>query len=147
MRVLIINGPNLSLLGEREPDVYGVQTLAQLEAAVIAYGTERGAEVKCFQHNHEGVLIDALHAARHEFDGIIFNPAAYTHYSYALRDAVAAIHIPVVEVHLSDIAAREEFRATSVIAPVCIAQYKGKGITSYFEAIDYLLNYLEEKKA
>ena len=138
-RILVLNGPNLNLLGVREPDVYGTVTLADIEREVAAYAAERGATVDCFQSNHEGVLIDRLHAARGVYDGIVYNPGAHTHYSYALRDAVSSIDVPTVEVHLSDISSREDFRKVSVIAPVCIAQIKGKGKEGYKEAVDVLL--------
>ena len=134
-RILVLNGPNLNLLGVREPDVYGTVTLADIEREVAAYAAERGATVDCFQSNHEGVLIDRLHAARGVYDGIVYNPGAHTHYSYALRDAVSSIDVPTVEVHLSDISSRK----VSVIAPVCIAQIKGKGKEGYKEAVDVLL--------
>ena len=139
MKILLLNGPNLDMLGVREPEIYGRETLADIEAEVVAYGRERGVEVACFQSNHEGTLIDKLHEAHAAFDGVVYNPGAHTHYSYALRDAVAAISTPVVEVHLSDISTREEFRHVSVIAPECIAQIKGKGKRGYKEAIDLLL--------
>jgi len=138
-KILLLNGPNLNLLGEREPDVYGTDTLASIEAETVAYGAAKGVAVDCFQSNHEGVLIDKLHEARLCYDGIVYNPGAHTHYSYALRDAVASIRIPTVEVHLSDIDAREAFRKESVIAPACIGQIKGKGKKGYLEAIDVLL--------
>ncbi len=137
--ILVLNGPNLNLLGVREPDVYGTVTLADIEREVKAYAAERGARVDCFQSNHEGALVDKLHEARGAYDGIVYNPGAHTHYSYALRDAVSSIDVPTVEVHLSDISAREEFRRTSVIAPVCVAQIKGKGKEGYKEAVDVLL--------
>lgn len=138
MKILILNGPNLNLLGEREPEVYGTMTLGDLVAQVKEYAAEQGIEIWAFQSNHEGVLIDWLHDARHNFDGVIFNPGAYTHYSYALRDAVAAISIPVVEVHLSDISKRESFRALSVIEPVALAQISGQGVSGYQRAVDIL---------
>lgn len=141
MRILVINGPNLNLLGEREPEVYGQVTLVDIEKAVADYADARGADTQFFQSNHEGALIDALHEARHACQGVIYNPGAHTHYSYALRDAVAAINVPTVEVHLSDIAEREDFRKISVIAPVCIAQIKGKGLDGYLEAVDVLLEH------
>lgn len=137
--ILVLNGPNLNLLGVREPDVYGTVTLADIEREVKAYAAGRGARVDCFQSNHEGALVDKLHEARGAYDGIVYNPGAHTHYSYALRDAVSSIDVPTVEVHLSDISAREEFRRTSVIAPVCVAQIKGKGKEGYKEAVDVLL--------
>lgn len=138
-KILVLNGPNLNLLGVREPDVYGTVTLADIEREVTEYAAERGASVDCFQSNHEGALIDKLHEARGAYDGIVYNPGAHTHYSYALRDAVSSIDVPTVEVHLSDISAREEFRRISVIAPVCVAQIKGKGKEAYKEAVDVLL--------
>lgn len=138
-KILLMNGPNLNLLGVREPDVYGTVTLADIEREVTSYGAVQGVQVDCFQSNHEGALIDKLHEARGTYDGIVYNPGAHTHYSYALRDAVSSIDVPTVEVHLSDISAREEFRKVSVIAPVCIAQIKGKGKAGYLEAIDILL--------
>ncbi|MCL2655084.1 MAG: type II 3-dehydroquinate dehydratase [Coriobacteriia bacterium] len=140
MKLLLLNGPNLNLLGQREPQVYGTQTLAELEAVVMAYGAAHGAELTCNQSNHEGALIDWIQDAPHRADGLIFNPGAYAHYSYALRDAIAAVApFPVVEVHLSDISAREEFRHTSVTAPVCAAVFAGGGQQSYLDAVDYLL--------
>lgn len=141
MKILVINGPNLNLLGQREPDIYGSETLSNLEQEVISYGKKKGVVVDCFQSNYEGALIDALHDARDVYQGIIFNPAAFTHYSYALRDAVSAVEIPTVEVHLSNIHAREDFRANSVIQPVCIAQIYGKGIQGYQEALDVLFTH------
>lgn len=138
-KILVLNGPNLNLLGAREPDVYGTVTLADIEREVTAYAAERGVQVDCFQSNHEGVLIDKLHEAREAYDGVVYNPGAHTHYSYALRDAVSSIDVPTVEVHLSDISTREEFRRVSVIAPVCVAQIKGKGKEGYKEAVDVLL--------
>lgn len=138
-KVLLLNGPNLNMLGVREPAVYGHDTLASIEAEVVSYGATRGVAVECFQSNHEGDLIDKIHEAFEAFDGIIYNPGAHTHYSYALRDAIGSIDTPTVEVHLSDIEAREEFRRISVIAPVCITQIKGKGKLGYKEALDVLL--------
>lgn len=140
----MLNGPNLNLLGVREPEVYGTTTLADVEAMVREHADELGVEVRCVQSNHEGELIDEVQRARLEYDGIVFNPAAYTHYSYALRDAVAAIEpVPVVEIHLSDISLREDFRHTSVIEPVCIAQVKGRGPQGYLDAMDILMRHLE----
>ncbi len=139
LRMLMINGPNLDMLGVREPDVYGNDTLACLEDEIVSYAAQHDVELDCFQSNYEGELIDKLHAAHGVYDGIVYNPGAHTHYSYALRDAVASIDVPVVEVHLSDIDDREPFRAISVIEPVCIAQIKGKGKQGYKEAIDVLI--------
>ena len=138
-KFLLLNGPNLNMLGVREPEIYGRDTLDTIEAEVVAYGAERGVQVDCFQSNHEGVLVDKIHEAHWRYDGIVYNPGAHTHYSYALRDAIGSIDTPVVEVHLSDINAREPFRAVSVIEPVCIAQIKGKGKAGYKEAVDVLL--------
>lgn len=138
-KYLLLNGPNLNMLGVREPEIYGRDTLDSIEAEVVAYGAERGVQVDCFQSNHEGVLIDKIHEAHWRYDGIVYNPGAHTHYSYALRDAIGSVDTPVVEVHLSDINAREPFRAISVIEPVCIAQIKGKGKEGYKEALDVLL--------
>ena len=145
MKILLMNGPNLNMLGVREPEVYGHETLADIEAEVAAYGNAHGVRVDCFQSNCEGTLIDKLHEAHLAYDGVVYNPGAHTHYSYALRDAVAAISTPVVEVHLSNINAREPFRAMSVMAPVCIAQIAGKGKDGYKEAIDVLVSWRQEQ--
>ena len=137
-RILVMNGPNLNLLGIREPGIYGNDTLETLCNTVKEDAKQYGATVDCFQSNHEGALIDVLHAAMGVYDGIILNAGAYTHYSYAIRDAIAAIRVPVVEVHLSDIHAREPFRHVSVIEPVCVAQISGLGIGSYIKALALL---------
>ncbi|KUK27756.1 MAG: 3-dehydroquinate synthase [Acetothermia bacterium 64_32] len=144
-RILVLHGPNLNLLGEREPEVYGKMTLKELNRALEDFARERGIELRIFQSNHEGVLIDLLHEHRGWADGIVINPGALTHYSYALRDAIAAVGLPTVEVHLSDIHSREPFRRTSVIRDVCIAQISGKGLGSYLEGIEVLRK--EEKGA
>ena len=136
--LLVMNGPNLNMLGTREPEVYGKQTLADVEREVALYAAGRGIAVSRFQSNDEGALIDAIQAAGSRFDAIVYNPGAHTHYSYALRDAVAAIDIPVVEVHLSDVSKREAFRHRSVIAPACLAQVAGLGVEGYCRAIDVL---------
>lgn len=138
-KILLMNGPNLNMLGIREPGVYGTDTLASVEEMVVAHGAERGLEVDCFQSNHEGALIDELHRAHGVYDGVVYNPGAHTHYSYAIRDAVGSISVPVVEVHISDIDAREPFRALSVVAPACVAQVKGLGVQGYCRALDGLL--------
>lgn len=134
-KILVLNGPNLNLLGKREPEVYGRQTLADIEAMIAARGAENGLSCDFFQSNGEGALIDKIHTCLTDYDGCIFNAGAYTHYSYAIRDAIAAIRLPVIEVHLSNIHAREEFRHTSVIAPVCRGQIAGFGPASYLLAL------------
>ena len=139
-KILVMNGPNLDMLGTREPAVYGYDTLETLEETVIAYAAEHGVKATCFQSNSEGKLINKLHKAPAKYDAVIYNPGAHTHYSYAIRDAIASIDTPVVEVHLSDVDSREGFRRVSVTAPVCVAQIKGMGIQGYCDAIDYLLD-------
>lgn len=143
-RILVLNGPNLNLLGERDTEIYGTETLEQIFDALQAQASEAGVQVSHTQSNSEGELIDALHDARSWAAGVVFNPAAYTHYSYALRDAIEAIAIPVVEVHLSDISQREEWRKISVTEEVCIAQVAGEGADGYRIALDLLLTYLSE---
>ncbi|MCL2605897.1 MAG: 3-dehydroquinate dehydratase [Coriobacteriia bacterium] len=141
LSLLVLNGPNLNLLGKRNPEIYGMLTLEQLEAELAEYvhtSYPSIGELDFAQSNHEGTLIDVLHLAHLEFDGIVFNPAAYTHYSYALRDAIEVIDVPVVEVHLSNVDAREDFRSVSVVREVCIAHFYGDGIQSYKDAIAYL---------
>ena len=135
MNVFVVNGPNLNLLGEREPQVYGRTSLRELEQQIRARAKELGLTVRFYQSNHEGRLIDRLHHMRHWADAVVINPAGLTHYSYALRDAIAAIAKPTIEVHLSDIKNREPFRATSVTADVCIAQISGLGVDSYLQAL------------
>lgn len=136
IRVLVLNGPNLNLLGTREPDIYGTQTLEDIEAMIAEHAAELGVEVGFVQSNHEGTLVDTLQQARGLWDAVVMNPGALTHYSYSLRDAVAAVGLPTVEVHLSDIATREEFRRVSVIAPVCAAQISGLGAQSYLKGLE-----------
>ncbi|MHC0035949.1 type II 3-dehydroquinate dehydratase [Pseudoneobacillus sp. C159] len=131
-KVLLLNGPNLNLLGQREPGIYGATTLKDVEAKVKLFGEELGFEVTCFQSNHEGELIDQIHEAFFQgYSGIIINPGAYTHYSYAIRDAIAGINIPVIEIHISNIHARESFRHESVLAPVTAGQIVGFGVKGY----------------
>ena len=138
MNVVVVNGPNLNLLGEREPGVYGDLTLDQLEQHIRERAKTLGIDVRFYQSNHEGRLIDYLHRMRTWADGVVINPGAFTHYSYAIRDAVSAIAKPTIEVHLSDIQHREPFRAVSVIADVCIAQISGLGLDSYLQALERL---------
>lgn len=137
-KILVIHGPNLNLLGEREPGVYGDQSIEVLNSTIIDRAKALGLECEIFQSNHEGAIIDKLHAARKTFDGVIINAGAYTHYSYAIRDAIAAIKIPCVEVHLSNVFSRDAFRSESVIAPVCKGSISGFGFESYYLALQAL---------
>ncbi len=139
MKIMVINGPNLNLLGVREPEIYGNQSYADLEQFIESHAKACGCEVVVMQSNSEGEIIDFIHYALGNYDGIVINPAAYTHYSYAIRDALSSVNLPAVEVHLSDINAREEFRRISVTAPACIAQISGEGFGGYALAIDCLL--------
>lgn len=145
-RILVLHGPNLNLLGTREPEIYGYTTLDDINTMIAARAAEAGIETAFYQSNHEGDLVDAIQQANHKFDFIIFNAAAFTHYSIAIRDAIAAIDVPVIEVHLSNIHQREEFRHTSVLAPMAMGQICGLGVESYLaalEAIIYKLNRAE----
>lgn len=145
-RILVLHGPNLNLLGTREPEIYGYTTLDDINTMIAARAAEAGIETAFYQSNHEGDLVDAIQQANHKFDFIIFNAAAFTHYSIAIRDAIAAIDVPVIEVHISNIHQREEFRHTSVLAPVAMGQICGLGVESYLaalEAIIYKLNRAE----
>ena len=135
-KVLVLNGPNLNLLGTREPAIYGSTTLKDIEAMMRKRAIEAGIVLDFFQSNHEGELVDRVQAANHNYDYIIFNAAAFTHYSIALRDAIGAIEVPVIEVHISNIHKREEFRHTSVLAPVALGQICGLGVESYL-AMNY----------
>lgn len=132
MKILVLHGPNLNLLGVREPDIYGRVGMEEIDKELAVRAKDLGFELRCLQSNHEGVLIDAIHEAIGWADGILINPGAFTHTSLALRDAIASIGIPTVEVHLSNIYAREEFRRRSVIAGVCVGQISGFGANSYY---------------
>jgi 3-dehydroquinate dehydratase-2 len=142
-RILVLHGPSLNLLGKREPGIYGAATLEQIDAALQGAALRRGTELRVVQSNHEGVLVNAIHEAMAWADGILINPAAYTHTSIAIRDAIAAVGLPTVEVHLSNIHAREEFRLTSLIAPVCQGQICGFGWRGYLLGLQALLDVLE----
>ncbi|WP_191555946.1 type II 3-dehydroquinate dehydratase [Metabacillus idriensis] len=138
---LIINGPNLNRLGLREPDVYGSKTLTDLERELMLFAEKQAFQITCFQSNHEGDLIDAIHEADDQYDGIVLNPGAFTHYSYAIRDAIASVSLPVIEVHISNVHSREPFRHQSVTAPVTAGQIIGLG----FEGYQYALLALHKK--
>ncbi len=139
-KVLVIHGPNLNLLGEREPGVYGDQSFESVNKTIMSSAEKINVECEIFQSNHEGEIIDKLHSVRLGFDGIVINAGAYTHYSYAIRDAISAVKIPCIEVHISNVFAREEFRANSVIAPVCLGSICGFGVESYILALQVLNN-------
>lgn len=140
--VLVLHGPNLNLLGLREPEVYGLTTLDQVNESLRLMASKFGVKVDCLQSNHEGNLVDAIHNARGVHEGILINPGAYTHTSIAIRDALAGVEIPTVEVHLSNIYTREEFRHHSYIAPVAIGQISGFGVDSYLLGLQALVNYI-----
>lgn len=137
-KILFLLGPNLNMVGIREKGIYGTETAENIEEQVRQYAEQLGWSCAVFQSNHEGDLIDQIHSARDLYDGVVLNAGALTHYSYALRDAIASVSIPVVETHMSNIHAREEFRHTSVIAPVCMGQISGFGKDSYFLALQAL---------
>lgn len=144
LHVLVLHGPNLNLLGHREPDVYGKVPLDHLDASLRRLGTELRADVECRQSNYEGQLVDWIQSTQVDFDGLVINPAAYTHTSVAIRDAIAAVEVPAVEVHLSNIHARESFRRESRVASVCIGTIAGFGTRSYALGLRALIDYLRE---
>lgn len=138
MKIMVLNGPNLNLLGVREPGIYGAGSYADLIALLQRYAAEQGIELDCRQTNHEGVLVDWIQEAMGKFDGIVINPGAYTHTSIALLDAVKAVRVPTVEVHISDVDARESFRQISYIGMACVHTIKGHGLQGYVEGIQFL---------
>lgn len=145
LSIIVLNGPNLNMLGIREPDVYGALSLADIESQLAAQGEQLGVKISFFQSNHEGGLLDTIHAAYGLHDGIMINPGALTHYSYALRDGLSAVGLPVVEVHMSNIHKREAFRHTSVIAPIAIGQVAGFGAASYALGLAALVGHLRQQ--
>lgn len=143
MKILLINGANLNMLGSREPEKYGLTTLKDLESAVIQRGDELGTQVDVWQSNHEGDIVDKIQSAKGVYDGILINAGGYTHTSVVIRDAIASVQIPTVEIHMTNIHAREEFRHTSLISGVCIAQVVGFKELSYTLALEGLVNHLK----
>jgi 3-dehydroquinate dehydratase-2 len=143
MKILIINGVNMNMLGTREPEKYGNKTLGELEKELYSYSFELGIDIETFQSNFEGEIVEKIHSALNNFDGIIINPAAYTHTSVAIRDAISAVNIPTVEIHMTNIYQREDFRQKSLIAPVCIAQISGFGTESYKLGLEGLTRFLK----
>ncbi len=144
MKILILHGPNLNLLGMREPAVYGPMTLKEINRMLLELGNELGCEISIVQSNCEGTLVDAIQSASGKFDGILINPAAYTHTSVAIRDAISAVAIPTVEVHLSNIHSREDFRAKSFVAPIALGQISGFGADSYLLGLRALCNHIKK---
>jgi 3-dehydroquinate dehydratase-2 len=140
-RILLIHGPNLHLLGVREKEIYGDMTLKELNGIIKKYAFKNKIKVKIYQSNYEGEIIDIITKNMKDADFIIINPAAYTHYSYAIRDAIKAVNLPTVEVHMSDITKRERFRRKSVIKDVCVKRFYGEGVKSYIKALDYCLKW------
>lgn len=140
MRILVINGPNINMLGIREPDIYGKNTYADLCEMIESYAAEKGVEVKLFQSNHEGSIVDEIQAALGKFDGIVINPAAYTHTSVAILDALKSVTLPAVEIHISDVSAREAFRQISYAGMACEKSFIGMGFEGYLRGIDYLMS-------
>lgn len=147
MKILVINGVNMNMLGIREPDKYGTTTLKDLEKELYAYSFELGIDIETYQSNHEGEIVEKIQSALENFDGIVINPAAYTHTSVAIRDAIAAVNIPTVEIHMTNIQAREDFRQKSLIVPVCAAQICGFGTESYKLGLKGLVELLKNNKS
>ena len=146
MKILVINGANMNMLGRREPDIYGKEDYAALCARIYEHAQSRGVAVECFQSNHEGAIIDAIQEADTAFDGIVINPAAYTHTSVAILDALKAVQIPAVEVHISDVSKREDFRQVSYARLACLKTYMGLGLDGYRQGILYLKEYLSSHR-
>ncbi|MHA6483778.1 type II 3-dehydroquinate dehydratase [Paenibacillus sp. strain BS8-2] len=146
-KIVVLNGPNLNMLGIREPGVYGKESLANIEGMLADKAAELNVAITCYQTNHEGAMIDRIHAAYGQEDGIIINPGAWTHYSYALRDALSAVSLPIVEVHLSNIHKRESFRHVSVVAPVAVGQIAGFGAIGYTLALEALVSQLNRVRS
>ena len=144
MKILVINGPNLNMLGIREPGIYGSENYNTLLEKISAHAKKNGIDVDFFQSNHEGALVDKIQEAYQNADGIVFNPAAYTHTSVAILDALKAVAIPCVEVHISDVSAREDFRQVSYVRAACIATISGRGIQGYLDAVDLLIEHLKK---
>ncbi len=145
--ILVLNGPNLNLTGTRKPEIYGSTTLAQINERITRYAAAKGLSCDFYQSNHEGVLIDKIHEARGVYAGVVINAGAYTHYSYAIRDAIEAVELPFIEVHLSNVFARDEFRSKSVLSPVCRGQISGFGADSYLVAVEALALILDQQAA
>ena len=141
MKILIINGPNINMLGIREPDIYGTTTYKDLVNMIYDYCTQNNIETEVYQSNHEGDLVDKIQSAYNKIDGIVINPGAYTHTSIAILDALKAVQIPTVEVHISDVDQRDEFRKISYIRPICIKTISGHGVNGYIEAIEFVADY------
>ncbi len=147
MKILVLNGPNLNMLGKREPEIYGTTTLLDIEKEIIEYSkTFNGVEVDFFQSNHEGEIVDKIQSAQGVYDGLIINPAAFTHTSVAIADAIKAVNLPAVEIHLSNIQSREDFRKKSVTAPSCVGQIAGFGKNSYLAGLLCLVKHLEKQE-